>query len=97
MSTMMLLAVRVGAIDFYEIQIYPTGTTPSGILSLELHSNSVTTATGFEAHAQLNPYQIHSRSIIEAERHFRKVAGYRATPRRISFHNCEPYLKLSYR
>jgi hypothetical protein len=52
-------AVRANAIDFYEIQIYPTETTPPGILSLELHSNSVTTATGFEAHAQLNPYQIH--------------------------------------
>ncbi len=51
--------VNAGAIDFYEIQIYPTETTPPGILSLELHSNSVTSATGREAHAQLNPYQIH--------------------------------------
>jgi len=47
------------AIDFYEIQIYTTETTPKGHLTLELHSNSVTTATGSEAHAQLNPYQIH--------------------------------------
>ncbi|HKV53352.1 MAG TPA: hypothetical protein VJN94_01810 [Candidatus Binataceae bacterium] len=47
------------AIDFYEIQIYPTETTPAGVLSLELHSNSVTTATGSEARSQLNPYQIH--------------------------------------
>ncbi len=47
------------AIDFYEIQIYPTETTPPGILSLELHSNSVLSATGAEAHAQLGPYQVH--------------------------------------
>lgn len=47
------------AIDFYEIQIYTSETTPEGHLTLELHSNSVTTATGAEAHAQLNPYQIH--------------------------------------
>src|SRR6266436_7128297 len=47
------------AIDFYEIQIYPTETTPPGVLQLELHSNSVTTATGSAAHAALNPYQIH--------------------------------------
>jgi hypothetical protein len=58
-SAMLLSAVRASTIDFYEIQIYPTETTPPGILSLELHSNSVTTATGREAHAQLNPYQIH--------------------------------------
>jgi hypothetical protein len=58
-SAILLWAVLAGAIDFYEIQIYPTETTPPGILSLELHSNSVTTATGFEAHTQLNPYQIH--------------------------------------
>jgi hypothetical protein len=47
------------AIDFYEIQIYPTETDRSGHLQLELHSNSVTTATGKEAHQQLVPYQIH--------------------------------------
>jgi hypothetical protein len=47
------------AIDFYEIQIYPTETTPKNVLQLELHSNSVTSATGSEAHAQLNPYQVH--------------------------------------
>jgi len=34
------------AIDFYEIQIYPTETDPLGHLQVELHSNSVTTATG---------------------------------------------------
>jgi hypothetical protein len=61
MSTgIMLLSVPgAGAIDFYEIQIYPTETTPPGILSLELHSNSVISATGAQAHAQLNPYEIH--------------------------------------
>src|SRR5260370_41760638 len=47
------------AIDFYEIQIYPTETTPERVLQLELHSNSVTTATGELAHSQLNPYQVH--------------------------------------
>ena len=50
---------QAAAIDFYEIQIYPVETTPPGILSVELHSNSVTSATGSEAHAQLDPYQIH--------------------------------------
>ncbi len=47
------------ALDFYEIQIYPTETAPVGELQAELHSNSVTTATGREAHEQLGPYQIH--------------------------------------
>ncbi len=47
------------AMDFYEIQIYPTETTPPGDLQAELHSNSVTTATGREAHQQLGPYQLH--------------------------------------
>jgi hypothetical protein len=47
------------AIDFYEIQIYPTETTPERVLQVELHSNSVTTATGELAHSQLNPYQVH--------------------------------------
>jgi hypothetical protein len=47
------------AIDFYEIQIYRTETTPQGVIQVELHSNSVTTATGVLAHRQLNPYQIH--------------------------------------
>jgi hypothetical protein len=58
-SILLVTVINVGAIDFYEIQIYPTETTPPGILSLELHSNSVTSATGAEAHEQLNPYQIH--------------------------------------
>lgn len=54
-----MTVVGAGAIDFYEIQIYPTETTPVGILSLELHSNSVISATGAAAHQQLNPYQVH--------------------------------------
>jgi hypothetical protein len=58
-AALFLIGGRANAIDFYEIQIYPTETTPEGVLELELHSNSVTTATGSEAHAQLNPYQIH--------------------------------------
>src|SRR6516164_8577762 len=56
---LLLTAVSAGAIDFYEIQIYPTETTPPGILSLELHSNSTISATGAEAHSQIDPYQIH--------------------------------------
>jgi len=47
------------AIDFYEIQIYPVETEKPGHLTLELHSNSVTTATGSQAHDALHPYQIH--------------------------------------
>jgi hypothetical protein len=47
------------AIDFYEIQIYPTDTAEQGHLQAELHSNSVTSATGSEAHEQIDPYQIH--------------------------------------
>lgn len=47
------------AIDFYEIQIYPTSTDPAGHLQMELHSNSVTSATGTEARSQIDPYQIH--------------------------------------
>jgi hypothetical protein len=58
-AALLLAVVSAGAIDFYEIQIYPTETTPPGILSLELHSNSVISATGAQAHSQLNPYQIH--------------------------------------
>jgi hypothetical protein len=50
---------RAVAIDFYEIQIYTTETTPPNILSMEVHSNSTISATGAEAHAQMDPYQIH--------------------------------------
>jgi hypothetical protein len=52
-------ATPAAAIDFYEIQIYSPETTPKGVLELELHSNSVTTATGSKAHAELRPYEIH--------------------------------------
>jgi hypothetical protein len=52
-------AGRAHAIDFYEIQVYPVETAPMGHLTLELHSNSVTTATGPAAKDELDPYQIH--------------------------------------
>jgi hypothetical protein len=55
----MLYCANALAIDFYEIQIYTVDTTPKGHLTLELHSNSVTTATGQLAHQTINPYQIH--------------------------------------
>lgn len=48
-----------GAIDFYEIQIYSTETVARGHLQAELHSNSVITTSGAEAHAALRPYEIH--------------------------------------
>src|SRR6202011_4391013 len=47
------------AIDFYEIQIYPTETDPQYHLQVELHSNSTTTAVGREAKSQIDAYQIH--------------------------------------
>lgn len=47
------------AIDFYEIQIYDTDTAPVGHLTLELHSNSATTATGGLAKSQMDIYQVH--------------------------------------
>jgi hypothetical protein len=47
------------AIDFYEIQIYDTSTTAPGHLTLELHSNSATTATGQLAKSQMDVYQVH--------------------------------------
>lgn len=47
------------AIDFYEIQIYGVDTTPEQHLTLELHSNTVSTATGRLAHEQIRPYEIH--------------------------------------
>jgi hypothetical protein len=54
-----LAAGNACAIDFYEIQIYPTETDPQYHLDLELHSNSTTTAVGQEAKSQIDPYQIH--------------------------------------
>jgi hypothetical protein len=47
------------AIDFYEIQIYDTDTAPVGHLTLELHSNTTTTATGQLAKSQIDVHQIH--------------------------------------
>jgi hypothetical protein len=47
------------AIDFYEIQIYEVKTAPYHRLTLELHSNTTTTATGQWAHEAIDPYQIH--------------------------------------
>jgi len=53
------LAGEAFAIDFYEIQIYPTETDPQYHLDMELHSNSITTAVGHEAKSQIDAYQIH--------------------------------------
>lgn len=47
------------AIDFYEIQIYGVDTTAQDHLQLELHSNTTATATGSQAKASIDPYQIH--------------------------------------
>ena len=58
-AAILLRARPAWAIDFYEIQIYETETTPQGRFELELHSNTVTTATGTLAKEQLNPYQVH--------------------------------------
>jgi hypothetical protein len=55
----LLFAANAGAIDFYEIQIYSVDTTPRRHLTLELHSNTTTTATGELAHETMDPYQIH--------------------------------------
>jgi hypothetical protein len=61
LCVLLLLALRglASAIDFYEIQIYPIETTAQDHLQVELHSNSVLSATGRLAHEALNPYQIH--------------------------------------
>ncbi|HZP45509.1 MAG TPA: hypothetical protein VFB15_07655 [Candidatus Binataceae bacterium] len=56
---LLLDAARARAIDFYEIQIYTVDTVLLDHLELELHSNSVTTATGQLAHENLPVYQIH--------------------------------------
>jgi hypothetical protein len=60
----LMAAILVGArpshaIDFYEIQIYDTDTAPVGHLTLELHSNTTSTATGKSAKSQTDVYQIH--------------------------------------
>lgn len=54
-----ILRSSASAIDFYEIQVYPVETTEQYHLQLELHSNSVTTATGKAAHEAMRPYEIH--------------------------------------
>ncbi|HXN13326.1 MAG TPA: hypothetical protein VN865_09485 [Candidatus Acidoferrales bacterium] len=55
-----VVAPRIAcAIDFYEIQIYPTETDPQYHLQVELHSNSTTTSAGAEAKEQIDPHQIH--------------------------------------
>ena len=59
MAAMLAAARPSHAIDFYEIQIYDTGTTPPGHLTLELHSNTTTTATGDLAKSQMDVHQIH--------------------------------------
>ena len=59
MTCMIALRSPARAIDFYEIQIYDTHTAPPQHLTLELHSNTVNTATGVEAKDALHPYQIH--------------------------------------
>ncbi|HTY54503.1 MAG TPA: hypothetical protein VMB26_04855, partial [Candidatus Binataceae bacterium] len=57
--TLLIFASVAHAIDFYEIQVYTVETTEQYHLELELHSNSVTTATGTEAHQAIRPYEIH--------------------------------------
>jgi hypothetical protein len=59
MTGMLTWSPRAFAIDFYEIQIYDTHTAAPGDLVLELHSNTVNSATGEQAKAALSPYQIH--------------------------------------
>jgi len=56
---LLMLARNAFAIDFYEIQIYPTETDPQYHLDLELHSNSTVTSVGREAKGQIDPHQIH--------------------------------------
>lgn len=56
---LLAIARPAHAIDFYEIQIYDTDTAPVGHLTLELHSNSTTTATGQLAKSQMDVYQVH--------------------------------------
>ncbi len=55
----MLVVGKAFAIDFYEIQIYDIDTAPVGHLTLELHSNTTSTATGQLAKSQMDVYQVH--------------------------------------
>jgi hypothetical protein len=60
LALLLLARVRPArAIDFYEIQVYEVETAPFHRLTLELHSNTTTTATGQWAHDAIDPYQIH--------------------------------------
>ena len=59
MAAMLATARPSHAIDFYEIQIYDTDTAPVGHLTLELHSNTTSTATGQLAKSQTDVHQIH--------------------------------------
>jgi hypothetical protein len=59
MAAMLSGARPSHAIDFYEIQIYDTDTAPVGHLTLELHSNTTSTATGQLAKSQTDVHQIH--------------------------------------
>src|ERR1700684_1019556 len=52
----LVISREARAIDFYEIQIYDTDTAPVGHMELELHSNSVTTATGVQARKAMDVY-----------------------------------------
>jgi hypothetical protein len=58
-AAMLVGACPSHAIDFYEIQIYDTDTAPAGHLTLELHSNTTSTATGDLAKSAMDAHQIH--------------------------------------
>ncbi len=58
MAAMLAAASPSHAIDFYEIQIYDTDTAPVDHLTLELHSNTTSTATGQLAKSQMDVHQI---------------------------------------
>jgi len=59
MAAMLAAARPSHAIDFYEIEVYDTDTAPAGHLTLELHSNTTSTATGQLAKSQTDVYQVH--------------------------------------
>jgi hypothetical protein len=59
MAAMLAGAGPSHAIDFYEIEIYDTDTTPAGHLALELHSNTTSTATGYLAKSEMDVHQLH--------------------------------------
>ena len=58
-AAILIWAQAASAIDFYEIQIYQVETAPYHRFTLELHSNTTTTATGQWAKEAIDPYQIH--------------------------------------